>query len=425
MQREFELGEDDIELPRFTIDGEISRRYRRFNAVGTQLTVRLLPPNEGEDSNPLSHFMTSVTDLFEYALRNCDDSDMLGITISNEVNVHNKALGISFRRKDQIDSNVIWSVFEKVAQSNARFNALDKLIVTVHSVKLPIGRGRGIEAKGRPLEIMALLKRSIIKVKAEENCLAHALIISIARLTKDPNYNSYRRGCKIHVEVDRLLEATGIDLTNGAGIPELMRFQEHFKEYRIVVFAGLNCEDIMFDGQVESENRINLLYDEVSQHFHVIGSLTGALSRKYVCKGCNRGCERGVTHICQETCSDCMSIPPCPYTDVRIPCTECNRQFRSRACFDKHKTNMLKGKPVCERKRNCTACNKFITDKKHECFKVYCRNCNQNKEVNHFCYIQPLKNELPRSDDVLFVFYDFETSQDTKFSDNATEHVPS
>jgi hypothetical protein len=119
-----------------------------------------------------------------------------------------------------------------------------------------------------------------------------------------------------------------------------------------------------------------------------------------------------------------MSIPPCPYADVRIPCIECNRQIRSRACFDKHKTNMLKGKPVYERKRNCTMCNKLITSKKHECFKAYCRNCNQKKEVNHFCYMQPLKNELPRSDDVLFVFYNFQTSQDTKCSDNANEHVP-
>jgi hypothetical protein len=82
---------------------------------------------------------------------------------------------------------VIWSVFEKVAQSNARFNALDKQVVTVHSVKMPIGHGREIGAKGRPLEIMAHLKRSIIEVKAEENCLAHALIISIARLTNDPD----------------------------------------------------------------------------------------------------------------------------------------------------------------------------------------------------------------------------------------------
>ena len=35
----------------------------------------------------------------------------------------------------------------------------------------------------------------------------------------------------------------------------LIKFQECFKEYRIVVFGGLNCED-MFDGQVESEKEL-------------------------------------------------------------------------------------------------------------------------------------------------------------------------
>ena len=59
-------------------------------------------------------------------------------------------------------------MFEKVAQSNARFNALDTLVMTVHSVKMPIGHGR-IATKGRPLEIMIHLKRSIVEVKAENN----------------------------------------------------------------------------------------------------------------------------------------------------------------------------------------------------------------------------------------------------------------
>jgi hypothetical protein len=38
--------------------------------------------------------------------------------------------------------------------------------------------------------------------------------------------------------------------------------------------------------------------------------------------------------------------------------------------------------------------------------------------------MQQLKNELPRSDNVFFVFYDFETTQHTKFSENATDHIP-
>jgi hypothetical protein len=75
---------------RFTIEEEVNRQYRRFNAVGTQLTIRLIPP---VDSNPMSHFIASVSDLFEHAVQNCDDSDMVGITFSNEENVRTKRLG--------------------------------------------------------------------------------------------------------------------------------------------------------------------------------------------------------------------------------------------------------------------------------------------------------------------------------------------
>jgi len=136
------MPQDDVESQRFTIKEEQTREYRRLNAQGMQLTVRLLLPPEGEeDPNPMSHFIDSVTELFEYALRDLEDSDMIGIAISNEVNVKDRAIGISFTRKNQITGDVIWSVFEKIAQSNARFNALDKLVMTVHSVKMPIGHG--------------------------------------------------------------------------------------------------------------------------------------------------------------------------------------------------------------------------------------------------------------------------------------------
>jgi hypothetical protein len=106
--------------------------------VETQLTVRLLP---GEDPNPMSHFLASVSDLFEHALQNCDDSHIVGITIRNEENVQDKTIGLSFRRRNQLTPDVIWSVFGKIAQSNARFNGLDKLVLNIHYVKMPIGNG--------------------------------------------------------------------------------------------------------------------------------------------------------------------------------------------------------------------------------------------------------------------------------------------
>jgi len=208
-------------------------------------------------------------------LEDVGDAEMVGITIHNEVNQSDKPIGFSFRRKDQSSADVIWSVFDKVSHSNARFNATDTLIVAVHSVTIPVAFGRvAIKRKSRPLATMAHLKRSVVEVRAEENCLAHALVITIVRLNNDPNYKAYRQGGKIRPVVRQLLE-TCIDLKNGGGIPELTRFQEHFHEYKLVVYSGLNCDSIMYQGHVESNKRVNLLFDEVIRHYHVIGNLTG------------------------------------------------------------------------------------------------------------------------------------------------------
>ena len=84
-------------------------------------------------------------------------------------------------------------------------------------------------------------------MKSETNSLAHALIIAVAKATKDPNYKAYIQGRKIYPRVDQLLEATGIRHDNGGGINELERFQDHLRHYKIVVYTGLNCDEIMFE----------------------------------------------------------------------------------------------------------------------------------------------------------------------------------
>ena len=52
---------------RFEIDDTIRRQVIRYNAVGTQLTVRLLPP--ADNSDPVGHFLPSVNELFDNALQ--------------------------------------------------------------------------------------------------------------------------------------------------------------------------------------------------------------------------------------------------------------------------------------------------------------------------------------------------------------------
>ena len=149
---------------------------------------------------------------------------MVGLTIQNRVNQNDKPIGISFRRKDQFAGDVILSLVEKVSQSTSRFNALDKLIMNVHSVRMPVDFGkRAIKTKSRPLSVMLQLKTCVVEVKAKENCLAQALIIAIAKVDNNPNYTSYRYGRKIRPIVQKLLVKTGIDLSGGGGTNKIPR----------------------------------------------------------------------------------------------------------------------------------------------------------------------------------------------------------
>jgi len=181
----------------------------------------------------VGHFLASVNELFEYALQDVSDGDMVGITIQNQVNQKDKPIGISFRRKDQLSGEVIWIVFVKVSQSNARFKALDTLVVTVHSVKMPVCFRRvALKSSGIPLSVIAHLKWSIVEVKSEENCLAHALIIAIAGMDNDANYTANRKCRKIRPVVQGLLQQTCIVLTSGGRIPNLTASKNIFATIR-------------------------------------------------------------------------------------------------------------------------------------------------------------------------------------------------
>jgi len=49
---------------------------------------------------------------------------------------------------------------------------------------------------------------------------------------------------------------------------------------------------------------------------------------------------------------------------------------------------------------------------------------NENSEVGRLCFTRPVVNVPCSSEHVQYIFYDFETMQDTKLSDNVSVHVP-
>ena len=80
---------------------------------------------------------------------------------------------------------------------------------------------------------------------------------------------------------------------------------------------------------------------------------------------------------------------------------------------------------ICERRRCCATCGAPVTRENHECNKRHCEIRNQKRDVGHLRYMRPLKDVLPaKADKVLYVFYDFESTQSKRYSDTAKSLVP-
>ena len=140
----------------------------------------------------------------------------------------------------------------------------------------------------------------------------------VARVKNDPNYEAYRKGRKkILLKVRELLQAAGFDLSLCAGIPEHTVFQRYLLQYRIVVYSGLRCDNIMFDGQVAKPQRINLLYDWA--HYHVITNRMTAMAKRYICLECNKWSSWGAQHRCDAPCDACSGIPFVSRTTLGSP----------------------------------------------------------------------------------------------------------
>ena len=179
----------------------------------------------------MTYLKECITELTNYLVGDVPDRDLVGLRIRNTENLQDKVLRISFRRRDQMKTDLIWAVLSKVIQTNARFGLTDRLEVHLVHVRIPVGNGKSAEkTKVRSLNVLSSMKRSIVAVNAAFLCLAHALIIAIAHVNGDPNYASYRQGNCIKKPVEDLLKASGVDLSNGGSLRELAQFQEYLSD---------------------------------------------------------------------------------------------------------------------------------------------------------------------------------------------------
>jgi hypothetical protein len=278
-----QVSDTAVEIP-FKILDETVKSFPKFSATGRSLLIKF--NSLGENQNRNIYLKVCITKLTNYLVDEIPGRDFVGIKVRNTENLRDKVVGISFRRRAQLKPDVVWGVLGKVVQSNARFGLTDQLEVHLDHVRMPAGNGRQAQkTKGRSLDIISAIKKSIVIVKAAYLCLANALVIAMARVNGDPKYTSYRKRYQLDKPVEELLRASGVDLSNGGGLEELQQFQDHLSDYNIMVYDGLSPDRLIFSGNSVSDKKLYLLYDAETGHYTVITNIKAAMAKRFIQDG--------------------------------------------------------------------------------------------------------------------------------------------
>ena len=139
---------------------------------------------------------------------------------------------IPFCSLEELTTEKVLSHVEKVVQSNEEFRLNNTVGIDLIRVEMPQGSGR---SKRNIVDIREYLKKkkSVIPINNKDNlCLARALVVSIARIEKDPRYNYIRdSGCPVQRErAFDLHEAANVPL-GPCGLDEVELFQQHLVNY--------------------------------------------------------------------------------------------------------------------------------------------------------------------------------------------------
>ena len=355
------------------------------------------------------HILNDVTrgmnekDQVRFVLR----SDQLDLPIS-----------IPFMPLAQLTTERVFSQIERVIQSNRDFRLNDTVTVDIIHVEEPQGGTSNGKSKRTTLDIREYLKkkRSIITIKNTDNlCLGRALAVAVARIENDPKYDQIRNS-KGRIQLQRALDlhrAANVPL-DLCGLAEVEMFQKYLTNYEITVVSGDHDDSIIYPPEPGDKQPIYLYYH--NKHFDVITKMPGFLSVCYFCHKCRKTYCKTTDHMCPAMCKSCRSFD-CVF-EQWIDCDECNRKFKSRTCYGRHKEPLPGGRSVCETIRKCEKCGKVTDVRKmkpngHICGRK-CKTCGiilKKGDEEHQCYIQKLEQPEEEQYNHL-LFFDFEATQE-------------
>ena len=322
-------------------------------------------------------------------------------------------ISLPFMPVEQLTPEHIFSQIERVIQSNQDFRLNDTVVVDIIHVEAPQGSGR---KKRCLLDIREFLhkKRSIIVIQNNDDlCLARALVVAVAKIENDPSCKRYtdpREGVQGR-KARELHEAANVPL-GPCGIPEVEMFQKHLTSYEINIVSAEHDNAIIYPPKPTTSDVKPIYLYLHGKHYDVITSMPGFLVRSYFCHTCRQAYSNALSHLCPGMCKKCRSFN-CVVNDP-VVCRECNRPFNSKACYDRHKEPIGKGRSVCEGIKKCGKSMEVrqLDSKKHICGRK-CPACNVllDEKDEHKCYIQKEKvKEESRYSELLF--FDLECTQE-------------
>ena len=400
---------------------ETTKKYnsKKFQMTATDHTIRF---NNALSDLDLLESHERVQKIFDHLLNDVtgdmNERDQVRFVLRSDQ--LDTPISIPFMDVLQLTPERVFSQIERVVQSNRDFRLNDTVTVDILHVEAPQGSGRS-RLKRDILDIREYLhkKKSIVTIKNNDNlCLARALVVAVAKIENAPNYKNLIRSDRRmqEKEAKKLHAAANVPL-GSCGIPEVKMFQKYLTKYEINIISGNHNNAIIYPPKPSTNNNGTPIYLYLhDNHYDVITSMPGFLSKHYFCHTCRRSYSNKLEHLCKEACKGCRSYD-CVVVNADIVCNECNRWFKSRACYDRHKEPVGGARSVCEGVRKCGKCGKVMEVRKlnpkgHICGRK-CPTCGVilNEEDEHKCYIQKTE-QTEESQYNELLFFDFECKQE-------------
>ena len=389
---------------------------KKFRMTATDHTIRFI--NNTVNNFDLIESHERTYQIFEHLLSDVtegmDERDQVRFVLRSEQ--LDTPISIPFLPLAQLTPERVFSTVQRVMQSNREFRLNDTVTVDLIHVEAPQGSER---SKRGVVNIKEYLhkKKSVIVIRNNDNlCLARALVVAIAKIENAPNYAYLRDADRAQEKKARELHAAANVPLGPCGIEEVKLFQKHLTSYEINIISGNHDNTIIYPSE-HSDNVTPIYLYLHDNHYDIITSMPGFLSRAYFCHKCRKGYSNKFDHLCPGMCKSCRAYE-CVVNDP-LTCDECKRFFKNRACYDRHKLQIGGTKSICQTIKKCEKCGKSmnvgkLSSKGHICGKK-CSTCGivlENGENEHKCYIQKTEQSEDSKYNQL-LFFDFECKQET------------